>query len=241
MFDENVSPNAATSDNSAPVNDSNCGEVLNANVQDADAPISDAPVKDAEAKRLVEEMFNEHRDRLLRMIEVRLQPELRNRVDANDVLQDSFMEAYRQLRLGVSAPKFSTIVWLRLIVGQQLVSTYRRYCQTQKRNVSREYSISEQRAKTDATSTSIFLIGKSTSPSAAARRHELVFKLRECLEKLNETDREILSLRHFEQLSNRETAEELKVSPNAASVMYLRALKKFRTILQAEKLDDLLE
>lgn len=199
------------------------------------------PERDAEARRMIDEMFAEHRERLLRMIELRLQPELRSRVDANDVLQEAFIEAYRQLRTGISAPKVSSLVWLRLIVNQQLVTFYRRYCQTQKRNVGREISISAPRMQADPTSTSIFLVGKLTSPSLAARRAELTLKLRECLEKLDPDDREILSLRHFEQLSNRETAEELNVAPNVASVRYLRALKKFRVVLQAEKLDELLE
>ena len=100
--------------------------------------------RDEIAKEIVEKMFEIHRARLLRMIEVRLQPELRARVEANDVLQEAFIEAYRQLRTGVSAPKGSSFVWLRLIVGQQLVAVYRRYCQTQKRNVAREFSISEK-------------------------------------------------------------------------------------------------
>ena len=151
------------------------------------------------------------------------------------------MEAYRQLRLGVSAPRASSLVWLRLIVGQQLVAIYRRYFQTQKRNAAREISISRGRTEADPSATSIFLVGKLTSPTLAAQRQELAVKIRECLEKLSPTDREILSLRHFEQLSNRETAEELNIEPNAASVMYLRALKRFREILKAEKLDEALE
>ena len=198
-------------------------------------------LSDEEANRMVAEMFEEFKDRLLRMIDVRLQPELRSRVDSNDVLQESFMEAYRQLKTGVSAPKGSPLVWLRLIVGQQIVANYRKYCQTQKRNIALELPLSGGRAQTDMTSTSIFLVGKLTSPSLAARRHELAIKIRECLAQLSESDREILSLRHFEQLTNRETAEELGVSPNAASVMYMRALKKFRVILEKEKLDELLQ
>ncbi len=210
------------------------------NAPDA-ATVSEERLRDERAKRMVSEMFEEHKDRLLRMIEVRLQPELRSRVDANDVLQESFMEAYRQLKTGVSEPKGSPLVWLRLIVGQQIVANYRKHCQTQKRNVALEFSLSAGRAQTDTTSTSIFLVGKLTSPSLAARRHELAIKIRNCLEQLSEPDREILSLRHFEQLTNRETAEELNVSPNAASVMYMRALKKFRVILEREKLDELLQ
>ena len=196
-----------------------------------------AAQSDEEVKRLVGDMFNEHRERLLRMIEVRLQPQLRARVDANDVLQESFIEAYRQLRTGVSAPKGESIVWLRLIVGQQLVSLYRKYCQAQKRNVTRERSLSRQRSSMDPESTSIFLTSQLTSPSVAARRHELTIKMKECLERLDPADREIISLRHFEQLTNREAAEELGVAPNSASVMYLRALKRFRVILEEEQLD----
>ncbi|MDO5310105.1 MAG: sigma-70 family RNA polymerase sigma factor [Planctomycetia bacterium] len=195
--------------------------------------------RDQLANQLIERMFELYRVRLLRMIEVRLAPELRARVEANDVLQESFVEAYRQLRNGVSIPKSSPLVWLRLIVSQQLVALFRHYCMTQKRAVSRERSI--DKATADPTATSIFLVGTLTSPSVAARKHELQVKIREALEKLSATDREIISLRHFEQLSNRETAEELNVTPNAASVMYARALKKFRKVLQEEKLDELLE
>lgn len=203
--------------------------------------VSKKRLGDEEAKRMVAEMFEEYKDKLLRMIEVRLQPELRSRVDAGDILQESFMEAYRQLKTGVSEPKGSPLVWLRLIVGQQIVANYRKHCQTQKRNVALEFSISAGRTQADTTSTSIYLVGKLTSPSLAARRHEMAIKIRDCLEQLSEPDREILSLRHFEQLTNRETAEELNVSPNAASVMYMRALKKFRVILERENLDELLQ
>ncbi|MBQ4194936.1 MAG: hypothetical protein II622_02380, partial [Thermoguttaceae bacterium] len=142
------------------------------NSNDAQQSVIEPPKTDEEAQALVSEMFNEHHDRLLRMIEIRLQPELRARVDANDVLQEAFIEAYRQLRTGVSAPKQSSLVWLRLIVSQQIVAMYRKYCQTQKRDVSRERPISVQRSQADPTSTSIFLVGQLTSPSVAASRHE---------------------------------------------------------------------
>ncbi len=196
--------------------------------------------RDEIAKEIVEKMFEIHRARLLRMIEVRLQPELRARVEANDVLQEAFIEAYRQLRTGVSSPKGSSFIWLRLIVNQQLVAVYRRYCQTQKRNVAREFSISEKRVQPDASATSLFLVGDYTSPSAAAQRIELAEKVKACLEELPDQDREVLILRHFEQLSNRETAEDLNVTPNAASVMYMRALKKFKVILKRAKIDELI-
>ncbi len=193
-----------------------------------------------EAQQLVSKMFEEHRERLLRMIEVRMHPDLRSVIDADDVLQESLIEALRQLTKGVSFPKFSTLVWLRLIVGQQLVTLYRHYFQTQKRDMAKECSIHNQRPQVDSSSTSIFLVGQATSPSIAARRHELIDKMHECLNQLPDADREIISLRHFEQLSNKEVAEELGVKPNAASVMYMRALKKFKPILEAANLQEFL-
>ena len=191
---------------------------------------------------LLEKMFEEYRERLLRMIEVRLHPELRSQIDSSDVLQEAFLEAFRQLTNKVSAPKSSPLIWLRLIVGQQLITFHRRYLQAQKRNIAREVSINNQNPLlSDSLSMSGVLIGKLTSPSVAARRQELIIRLRECLDELDDADREIISLRHFEQLSNAETAEELKIAPNTASVRYMRALKKFRDILKRNQLDELME
>ncbi len=188
-------------------------------------------------------MFEEYQDKLLRMIDIRLRPEIRGQIEPNDILQESFIEACRQLRSNVSMPKNSTLVWLRLIVGQQLIMFHRRYFQTQKRNVAREVSIYAKSSspQSDVQSMSGFLVGKLTSPSIAARRQELIGLIRQSLDELNENDREILSLRHFEQLSNAETAEELQISPNTASVRYMRALKKFREILVARHLDEFME
>ncbi len=203
---------------------------------------SPKPCHEEQVRQELDKMFQEYHDRLLRMIEIRLRPEIRNQIDSNDILQETFMEAYRQMNGRISEPKGSPLVWLRLIVGQQLIMFHRRYFQTQKRNVSREVSIYNQNGlQSDVLSMSGILVGKLTAPSVAARRQELIIRIRECLEELNENDREILSLRHFEQLSNSETAEELNLSPNTASVRYVRALKKFKEILEVHHLDELLE
>lgn len=230
-------------DNQKSLNELNKDDPLTTNetgVASESCRVDKKSLSDEEMKRLVSDMFNEHQERLLRMIDVRMPPKLRSRVDSEDVLQEAFAEAYRQLRSGVSSPKYSDFVWLRLIVGQQLVTVYRRYCQTQKRSVERECSIYAQRPDSDPASSSVFLVGQLTSPSVAARRHELQIKMQECLERLSKQDREIISLRNFEQLSNKEVAEELGVTPNAASVMYLRATKKFKEILTKEGLDEYL-
>lgn len=189
----------------------------------------------------VEAMFKEHRERLLRMIEVRLTPELRRIVEPEDVLQEAFLEAFRQLKEKVSEPKSEPIVWLRLIVGQQLIAVHRRYIKTRKRNIENERPFGGFAPRADSLSMSGFLVGKLTSPSLAARRKELVEKLRACLDRLDHEDREIISLRHFEQLSNSETARELGIEPSAATARYLKALRHFRELLKEEELDELLE
>lgn len=200
------------------------------------------PPNEEEIRAQLEAMFNEHHDRLLRMIEVRLTPDLRRAVEPEDVLQEAFIEAFRQLRTAVSKPKGEPIVWLRLIVGQQLIAIHRRYLKTQKRNRANERSFNAFRSvRADSASMSGFLIGKLSSPSTAARRQELIEKLRTCLDLLDEEDREVISLRHFEQLTNVETAQELEIPPAAASSRYLKALKRFREILCENRLDELLE
>lgn len=196
---------------------------------------------DESIRTKVTQMFDEHRQRLLRMIDVRLTPDLRHVVEPEDILQEAFMEAFRQLKFGVSSPRSEPIVWLRLIVSQQLIAAHRRYLKTQKRNVANERTFGQLRPRADSLSMSGFLVGKLTSPSLAARRKELIEKLRDCLDKLEPDDREIISLRHFEQLNNAETAVELGLSASAASNRYLKAIRIFRDILRSESLDELLE
>jgi RNA polymerase sigma-70 factor (ECF subfamily) len=70
-----------------------------------------------------------------------------------------------------------------------------------------------------------------TSPSQAAIRHELQARLHAALDEMNPLDREILALRHFEELSNNEVARVLEITPEAASKRYLRALRRLREIL----------
>ena len=123
-------------------------------------------------------------------------------------------------------------LWLRLMTGQKLLEIHRRHLGAQQRDVRREVTLYAG-AMPEASSVSLaaFLLGRNPSPSENARRVELQLKLQEVLNSLEPIDREVLVLRHFEQLTNNETAQVLGLSKNAASNRYVRALARLRATL----------
>jgi RNA polymerase sigma-70 factor, ECF subfamily len=166
------------------------------------------------------------------MLSFRLSPQLNARIDIDDVLQESYLAAASRLKhfLEGSYPTF--FIWLRLVALQTLSEIHRQHFGAQIRNVSREISLQEA-PWTQITSDSLaaHLVGNLTSPSQAAIRAEHAKQLEAALEIMSPLDREILALRHFEELSNQETAEILGISQKAASIRYVRALKRLKEIL----------
>ncbi len=179
------------------------------------------------------ELFSQHRDRLWRMISFRLDPRLHGRVDADDVLQESWLAAVQRIDHFLADASRSIFVWFRLIASQTLIDVHRRHLGTQKRNAAMEFSINRGWSS-DSTSSalSFHLLGHLTSPSQAALREELSNQLQQSLASMNEIDREVLALRHFEQLSNKETAQILGISAQASSDRYMRALGRLKNVLQ---------
>ncbi len=179
------------------------------------------------------ELFSQHRDRLWRMINFRLDPRLHGRVDADDVLQESWLAAVQRIDHFLADASRSIFVWFRLIASQTLIDVHRRHLGTQKRNAALEFSINRGWSS-DSTSSalSFHLLGHLTSPSHAALREELSNQLQQSLASMNEIDREVLALRHFEQLSNKETAQILGISDQASSDRYMRALGRLKNVLQ---------
>ncbi len=172
------------------------------------------------------ELFSTHRDRLWRMVNFRMDPRLHGRVDADDVVQriDHFL----------SDASRSIFVWFRLITGQTMIDIHRRHLGTQKRNAAMEFSINKGwSSESTSFSLSFHLLGHLTSPTQAALREELSEQLKAALASMNEIDREVLALRHFEQLTNRETAQILGISDQAASDRYMRALGRLKGVLSA--------
>ena len=185
------------------------------------------------------EAFNEilcrHRDRLKRMVGLRMNHKLQGRVDASDVIQETFVEASRALESYLDNPKISVFLWLRRLAGEKLIQAHRKHLGAEKRTANREQPIFGGVPAATSQVMAIQLSGKLTSPSIAAEKKESKDELMEALEQMGEVDREILMLRHFEQLSNQETAEVVGMNYEAVKKRYIRALDKLRTILMGDE------
>ena len=180
----------------------------------------------------VNELFTRHRARLRRMVELRLDRRLQARIDASDVIQEAYVEVVRRLDEYLRDPAYPLFLWLRLIVGERLLKVHRHHLGTQMRDAGLEVSI--YRGPLPAASSAALaaqLLGKHTSPTQAAVRAERMMRLQDALNTLDPMDREVLSLRHFEEMSLAETALSLGIEESAAAKRYIRALKRLKTIL----------
>ncbi len=180
------------------------------------------------------ELWEVHSNRLARMVQVRMDPRLYGRLEVDDILQEAFLDARRRLHHYLDDPSQSFYVWLRLIVAQTLVDVHRRHLGARMRDVRRE-------AKSPAASTASMafsLVAHMTSPSHAAMRSELADQLKEALESMDEMDREILVLRHFEELTNNEVSELLGLKKSATSNRYVRALTRLKGLLSGYLIDE---
>jgi RNA polymerase sigma-70 factor (ECF subfamily) len=178
------------------------------------------------------ELFARHRERLKRMVNLRLDRRLQGRLDASDVLQEAYIDVARRGREYLAGPSMPVFLWLRWITGQRLVTLHRRHLGTKVRDAGLEVSL-RQGAFPQATSVSLaaMLLGRLTSPTRAAQRAELQLRVQDALNAMDPIDREILTLRHFEELSNNETAQVLGIAKTAASNRYVRALKRLKDSL----------
>jgi len=174
------------------------------------------------------------RPRLRRMVELRLDPRLQGRLDASDVIQEAYLSASAQLADYLKKPAIPFFLWLRLVTAQKLVELHRRHLRTKARDANRQVSL-HGGAWPAASSAALAskLMGREPSPSQAAREAEQQRWLQEALNRMEPLDREVVALRHFEQLSNAETAQVLGLDVSAASKRYVRALQRLKDILVA--------
>lgn len=200
----------------------------------ADSPASPDGISDALPADRLTAWFVRHRDQLRRMVAFRLDDRLAARVDPSDVLQEAYLNA-RQ-RVGQLDERFAEapLLWLRQVTEQTLIDLHRRHLGAARRTANKEVSLHAKAWGPETTSYSLaaILCAGDSSPSNAAMREERRNQLHEALEQMDPIDREVLALRHGEELSNAEIAELLGLTPTAASNRYIRALKRLKPLLQ---------
>jgi RNA polymerase sigma-70 factor (ECF subfamily) len=182
----------------------------------------------------VAELFARYRDRLRRMVRLRMDRRLQGRIDPSDVLQEAFLDVAKRAGEYVANPSMPPYLWLRFLTGQRLFALHRQHLGAKMRDAGQEVSL-YRGALPQASSISLAaqLLGRLTSPTQAAVRAEMQIRLQEALNSMDALDREVLTLRHFEELSNNETAQVLGIQKAAASNRYIRALKRLKEILSS--------
>jgi RNA polymerase sigma-70 factor (ECF subfamily) len=178
-------------------------------------------------------LIERHRGRLERMVRLRMDRRLQGRVDPADIVQDAYLAVRSKFPKYSADSRLPFFLWLRLEVGQKLVDLHRFHLGTQMRDAGQEVSL-HQGALPQVTSPSLaeHLLGKLTTASQAAMRVELKLRVQEALNSMDPNDREVLILRHFEELSNSEAAQVLGIKPSAAVNRYVRALKRLKDVFQ---------
>lgn len=178
-------------------------------------------------------LLESHRQRLERIVRVRLDHRVQSRMNASDVIQETCIEAGERLREYLENPEVPFFVWLRYLAHQRLQLLHRHHLGRQIRDANRERSIDQQDSE-DQLGTGVIaaqLVARISSASGILQREELSQRLRELLDQMDPVDREILVLRHFEQLTNAECAQILSLSTTAASNRYVRALERLRAVI----------
>src|SRR4051794_27603180 len=195
--------------------------------------LDQAKAGDAQA---VNRLLDRHREPVRRLIDLRLDPAIVQRVDASDVVQEVLLEASKRLQEYLRKPSMPFHLWLRHLAQDHLIDAHRRHHQAQKRGVDREQPLVPA-AFADRSSIELAaqFIDPELTPASAAMQQELQRRLHAAITQLNDDDRDIILMRHFEQLSNQEVALLLTLTEAAASMRYLRALRRLRALLVPEE------
>lgn len=180
----------------------------------------------------VNRLMDRHRDAVRRMIQMRLDHAVARRVDASDVVQDVMLEASQRLQDYLKNPGMPFHLWLRQLAKDRIIDMHRRHRGAQRRSVDREQNMSGLGKDEQSAADLVALLRDAElTPAAAALRKEMEERFMVALDQLEENDREIIVMRHFEHLGNSDVAEALGLSPPAAGMRYLRAIRRLKEIL----------
>jgi RNA polymerase sigma-70 factor, ECF subfamily len=179
----------------------------------------------------VDRLLAEHREPLRRMIGLRLDPALAARLDASDVVQDVLLEASRRLQDYLRNPAMPFHLWLRHIARDHIIDAHRRHRKARRRSLDREQPLAARLADASSAQLMAQLCDPELTPASAAIRREMQRRLEAAIDALGDHDREIILMKHQEQLPNQEVAALLGLSEAAASMRYLRAVRRLRAAL----------
>jgi RNA polymerase sigma-70 factor, ECF subfamily len=184
-------------------------------------------------------LLDGHRNALHRMVALRLDQKVQRRVDVSDVVQEVLVEASGRLEKYLANPEMAFSLWLRQIATDHIIDTYRRHRVSAKRSMDREQPIAAAGTPDQSSIDLAFqLTDPLPTPGAIAAQREIAKQVEGVIEQLNDQDREVLLLRHYEHLSNQEIADALGLSGPAASMRYLRAIRRLREMLSDQSLSD---
>ncbi|MFK8111411.1 MAG: sigma-70 family RNA polymerase sigma factor [Rubripirellula sp.] len=186
----------------------------------------------------INRLLEKHRVSVRRLVEMRLDRKVQQRVDVSDVVQDVMIEANGRLQKYLDDPVMAFHLWIRQIAWDRIIDTYRRHRVSAKRNMDREQPMSVPAGADHSTmELAVQLCDPGLTPAAAATQREIAKKVESVIEQLEDQDREIILMRHYEHLSNLEIATVLGLNPPAASMRYLRAVRRLREMMEAEEFD----
>lgn len=179
----------------------------------------------------IDRLLDRHREALRRMVQLRMDPALERRVDASDIVQDTMLEASRRLAEYLRNSTMPFHLWLRHIARDRLIDAHRRHRVAARRSLDREQPLTAAHGDQSALDLIQQLQDPELTPAAAATQREIARRFQAAIESLDPRDREVVLLRHYEQLSNQETARILGLTEPAAGMRYLRAIRRLRALL----------
>ncbi len=181
----------------------------------------------------VNELMDRHRQSLRQLVRMRLDQKIQRRIDVSDVVQDVLVEANRRLQNYLVDPVMPFHLWLRQIAKDRIIDAHRRHRVSARRSVDREQAVVAPRGYDQSSIQLMGLLGDDRlTPAAAALQQEMARKVEQAITKLEEKDCEIIVMRHYEHLTNQDIAQALGLTEPAASMRYLRAVRRLKIVLQ---------
>jgi RNA polymerase sigma-70 factor (ECF subfamily) len=187
----------------------------------------------AQDGQALDELFTLHRERLRKMVRLRLDRRLRSQFTSSAVLQEVYRDACKRIGEYLANPQQRVFLWFRTLTGQRIQELHRQHLGAHVLDAGQEFSVYRgAMPEVNSVSLAAQLIGDRAMNQAAVRA-DLLLRLQDALNSMDAFDREILGMCHFEELRDDEVATILGIDKTAATLHYVRALKRLKEILKS--------